>query len=55
MKSKFNLKGLANVKWIGVATAVVTAVAAFTSEMQSQKKEKAFDDLVERVSKLENK
>lgn len=55
MKSKFNLKSLANMKWIGVATAVVAAVAAFSTEMHNQQKEKVVEDLVERVSKLENK
>ena len=52
---KFDLKKLTNGKVIGLIIAGFAALAAFNTEIQSQKKEKLIDDLVDRVSKLEGK
>ena len=52
---KFDISKIANAKWIGVAGAIITGVVAVASNLQDQKKEKTISDLVDRVSKLENK
>lgn len=54
-KPNINMAKLADAKWIGYVAAGVTAVAAFASSLQDQKKEKLVADLAERVAKLEKK
>ena len=55
MKKKIKLKKLANAKWLGYGAAAIAAIVAFCSTLQERQKEKEFDDLVDRVTKLENK
>lgn len=50
-----NIKSLLNGKVIGIVIAGASAVAAFASEVESQKKEKAFKELTEKVAELEKK
>ena len=55
MKKKIEFKKLANAKWLGYGAAAIAAIVAFCSTLQERQKEKEFDDLVDRVTKLENK
>lgn len=59
---KFDIKKLANGKVFGLLIAGFAAVAAFSTEIGNQQKEKTIKnltdtttDLLDRVSKLENK
>lgn len=49
------MKNLNIKKLVGLGMAGLSAVLAFASEMESQKKNKLIEELVERVNKLENK
>lgn len=54
MKPKFDIKNVANMKWVGFAAAGVAAVVAFIGSLQDQQQEKTIQELGERVAKLEN-
>ena len=56
MKVKFDkIAKIVDAKWVGYVAAGVAAITAFGSSMQEQQKEKAFKELADRVSQLENK
>ena len=52
---KIELKKIFTPKVIGYLVAGVAAFVAFTSNLESQKKEKEFNEMKERLNKLENK
>jgi hypothetical protein len=54
-KGKFDISAITNAKWIGYAAAAIAAISAFASSMAERKQEKTIEELVDRVSKLENK
>ena len=52
---KIELKKIFTPKMVGYLGAGVAAFVAFTSNLESQKKEKEFNEMKERLNKLENK
>jgi hypothetical protein len=54
LMNKIDISKVANAKWVMPAVAVCTAIGAFMTSMQDQKKEKLIKELVERVTNLEN-
>ena len=53
--SKFKISKGALTGAMAIVTAIVAGVSAFTSEIDKHKMEKTVSELVDKVSKLENK
>lgn len=53
--SKFNLNTINWKKVIGVGSAAVAAIFAFTEAIADQKQEEKIEDLEQRIDQLENK
>lgn len=55
MNKKIDIAKITGSKWFGIGLAVAAAIGAFVTERQNQEKEKTIENLIDRVSKLENK
>jgi hypothetical protein len=53
--SKLNLKAINWKKVVGVGSAAVAAIFAFTEAIADQKQEEKIEDLEQRIDQLENK
>ena len=51
----FDITKLTGAKWIGYVAAGIAAIAAFSSSMQDQKREKTIEELGKRLTELEKR